>query len=309
MLRAAGRTVARAGGTALTAGRAAGSAWSARKDRKASGGAAPGSAREQRRAARREARDARRAQKVAAKRTAVEGRARVRSRKAALRRSAARHQLARAGAALAAAPLGLLSMLLWPIAKLLRIPAPRWGRRLFRHLTAAAKTARAYRDVAAHKEHQEAEAVAAGADRGSVEDVDAPANTTPQTFTTTVSEDTMTNPNSFDFRAAAEEMLKQAQTAEPGGMMSVLASFESLPETLGLIAETFAVVAGRCSEEMPLDPAVGEALNDVNRVLLSATEGAGEVSRVFAERHEADIRRHVDPRPGEQAWDTSANQE
>lgn len=294
----------------MRAGRAVGSVWSGRKDRKAGAagaGTTPDSARAQRRAAKREARDTRRAQRVEAKRARIEGRARVRSRQSALRRSAARHQLARAGAVLAAAPLGLFSLLLWPIAKLLRIPAPRWGRNVLRHLLTAARTAKAYRDVAAHKKHQDAEAEALMQGREPLSDIDAAApSAVPQTIQTTTSEDTMTNPNSFDFRAAAEEMLKQAQTAEPGGMMNVLASFQSLPETLGLIAETFAVVAGRCSEEMPLDEAVGDALSDVNKVLLSAADAGGEVARVFAAKHEEDIRRHEDPRPNEQAWDTTA---
>lgn len=307
MVRAAARTAARAGGTALRAGRAVGSVWSGRKDRKHAGGAAPDSARQWRRQAKREARDTRRAQRVEAKRVRMEGRARVRSRQSALRRSAARHQLARAGAALAAAPLGLFSLLLWPIAKLLRIPAPRWGRNVLRHLVTAAQLARMVRDVAAHKEHQDAEAEALMQGREPLSDIDAAApSSTPQTLTTPIQEVTMSNPNSFDFRAAAEEMLKQAQTAEPGGMMNVLASFQSLPETLGLIAETFAVVAGRCSEEMPLDEAVGDALSDVNKVLLSAADAGGEVARVFAAKHEEDIRRHEDPRPNEAAWDTTA---
>ncbi|MEU8466235.1 hypothetical protein [Streptomyces sp. NPDC029003] len=290
---------------ASKAGRAAGAAWSARRDRKAAGGSAPGSERGKRRQAKREARDTRRAQKVAERRAHNERRARVRSRQSALRRSAVRHQLRRAGAVLAAAPLGLLSLLLWPIAKLLRLPVPRWGRRLLRHLTNAATEARLHRDVAAHKEHQEQEAETA--DRGPVADIDVPANP-PQTLTTTVQEDTMTT-DGFDFRGAAEEMLRQAQSAEPGGMMNVLAAFETLPEAIGLIAETFAVVAGRSAEDMPLEPPVTDAITELYKALAGCVEHAAEINIAFQTAHEADIRRHTDPRPGEREWDTSANQE
>lgn len=301
MARTLGRSVARAG-----------AAWSGRRaGRTGTGGSAAGGERAQRRQAKRQARDARRAQQVAERRAHIERRARVRSRQSALRRSAARFHARRVGAVLAAAPLALLSALLWPICRFLRIPAPQWGRRVYRHLVGAARTDRAHRDVDTHRQHQDAEAEAAQADREQLPALERPAEPVPVCDPVTAPSrgEIMTNPNAFDFRAAAEEMLKQAQSAEPGGMMSVLASFESLPETLGLIAETFAVVAGRCSEEMPLDPAVGDALIDVNKGLLAAVDSAGEVSRVFATAHENDIRRHVDPRPGEEAWDTTANQD
>ncbi|MFD6187130.1 hypothetical protein [Streptomyces goshikiensis] len=311
LMRAAGRMAARAGGSAVRTGKSlAGRLPGGKggKGAKTGGKGTAASAQGRSRAARRAARDAKRAQRVAQRRARIAQRSRVRTRQAALRRAAARFHARRVGAVLAAVPLGLLSLLMWPIARLLRIPAPHWGRRVYRYLIGAATQARAHAVVQAHKEHQDAEAAAAQLDREQLPEPDRAAPTgAPATIPATKETVAMTNPNSFDFRAAAEEMLRQAQTAEPGGMMHVLASFESLPETLGLIAETFAVVASRCSEEMPLDPSVGDALQEVNKALLGSVEGAAEVARVFTSVHEPDIRRHVDPRPGEEAWDTTAN--
>jgi hypothetical protein len=261
-----------------------------------------------RRQARRQARDEIRNRRVAAERAHVEKRARERARKSALRRSAARFQARRVASALLASPLGLLSLLMWFPAKLLRVRPPQWGRRLYRHLALAATDARVRRDVAAYDEHDKAEAKAEADTRKRLGRPDRPADSAPASDTaptpTTTTEEM--NPMAFDFRAAAEEMLKQAQTAEPGGMMNVLAAFQTLPEAIGLIAETFGVVAGRISEEMPLEPPVADAVMELNKQLIACVDTASEVSRVFETTHEADIKRHTDPRTGEEAWDVSA---
>ncbi|MFF6946525.1 hypothetical protein [Streptomyces lavendulae] len=308
VLRSAARSAARAGRTAVQAGRAA---VAGRRTAPGTAGTAPGSAgsagRDRRRENRRTARDGTRNRRVSAIRAGIERRSRVRSRQAALRRAALRHQARRAGAVLAAAPAALLSLLLWPITRLMNIRSPQWGRRVYRHLAGAAREDRLRAEVAAYQAHEREEAEAADLDREALPAPDRAASTDAPATIPTTQEIPVTNPAAFDFRQAAEEMLRQAQTAEPGGMMHVLAAFETLPEALGLIAETFAVVASRCSEEMPLDPGVGDALQEVNKALLGAVEGAAEVSRVFAMAHEQDIRRHVDPRVGEEAWDTTAN--
>ncbi|MGA4844737.1 hypothetical protein [Streptomyces sp. G45] len=309
----AGRTLA-----AMRPGRSGGAGRSGggvnlRKGRGGSAGTAGGSSsrpRVGRIQARRQARDEARNRRVAAERAHVEKRARERARKSALRRSAARFQARRIAAGLLATPLGLLSLLMWLPAKFLRLRPPQWGRRLYRHLVLAATDARVRRDVAAYDQHdqEQAEAEANNLKRlPDVEEADDSA-TAPTTTTSTTTTEEM-NPMAFDFRAAAEEMLRQAQTAEPGGMMNVLAAFQTLPEAIGMIAETFGVVAGRASEDMPLEPPVAEALMDLHKQLIACVETASEVSTVFETTHEADIRRHTEPRPGEEQWDTSANQE
>ncbi|MFG2299183.1 hypothetical protein [Streptomyces sp. NPDC048603] len=312
LLSRAGRAVPGLGARRGQAGPAGGAPGPV-KPGSASAPARTGSARQQRRQLKREARwqarDAARDRRVAAARDRIGQRAAGRARKSALRRSAARFQARRAGAGLAAMPAGLAALLCWPVAWLMKTAAPRWGRQVYRRLVEAARAARAEQDQAVNAEHDQEQAEAALAGRSPLPDPDRVAPTAAPVPNTPMKETPMSNPNAFDFRAAAEEMLRQAQTAEPGGMMNVLASFESLPETLGLLAETFAVVASRASDDMPLDPAVGDALGDVNKVLLSAVEAGAEVSRVFSEKHEQEIARHTDPRPGEEGWDTTANQD
>ncbi|MFJ8856333.1 hypothetical protein [Streptomyces sp. NPDC102437] len=259
---------------------------------------------------RRRAMDDMRARKVAAARASNELRARNRARKSALRRSAARFHARRIAAALLATPMGLLSMLLWLPAKLLRLRPPQWGRRLYRYLAQSASEARAQRDAVAYDEHDQEQAAAEEQNRARLPEVEEAIDSSPTTTTTNTNTNTQEmNPMAFDFRAAAEEMLRQAQTAEPGGMMNVLAAFQTLPEAIGMVAETFGVVAGRCSEDMPLEPAVADAIMDLHKQLIACIDSASEVSKVFETAHEADIRRHVDPRPSEEQWDVSSNQE
>ncbi|MDJ0347251.1 hypothetical protein [Streptomyces sp. PH10-H1] len=318
---AGGALKGRGGSLAARAGRAAGALrpgglTGGGKRRQEQGKQGPGKSTDtaktgwlaRRRQAMRQARDTIRARQVAADQAHIEKRAREKSRKSALRRSAARFQARRALSALLASPLGILSLLMWLPAKLLRIAPPRWGRRLYRHLTQAATDTRLRRDIATYDAHDQAEAEAAAQNRERLAPTDRATDAQPDTKTLTVQEDAMTT-NAFDFRAAAEDMLNQAQTAEPGGMMNVLAAFESLPEAIGLIAETFAVVAGRCSEDMPLEPPVGDAIMDLHKQLIAAVDAASQVSQTFQTIHEADIRRHAEPRPGEEQWDTSANQD
>lgn len=292
----AGTTAKRAGGLFGRRGAAGG----------ATGGSKPPrlERRRTRREGRRQARDEIRGGWVKAERARIQKRAAERMRKRALRRAAGRLHARKALAALCAAPLGLLSMALWPLCKVLRIPTPQWGRRLYRHMVRAAMDDRVQREIAAHDKHDQDQAAEADATRAPLGPVDN-GDTTAATITTTKGPDMSTS--AFDFREAAEAMLQQAQQAEPGGMMSVLAAFEGLPEAMQSIAETMAVVATKASDEMPLDPKVGDAIADLHKHLLAAVGVAEQVSETFRAAHESDIRRHEDPRVAEHQWDTNAN--
>lgn len=266
-----------------------------------------------RRATYRAARDRIRDQWRAQKRGRIEERARTHARRNALRRSAARFHGRRALAALAATPLGVLALALWPLAKLLRIQPPRWGRAVWRKLCRAAQEERVARDIAAYQDHDQAEADRArwqrqaqtppGIDRA--RPGDAPVPTTQEAAVSDINSGT-----GFDFRDAAGQMLEQAQRAEPGGMMQVLAQVETLPEALAAIAETFASVAAVMSpENMPLAPEVNEALGDLHKQLLLCVDAAEAVGETFQVCHEADIARHTDGRTAEEMWDVTRQED
>lgn len=223
-------------------------------------------------------------------------------------------------AAAVAAPVGVLSALLSPLA---RRPL-RWGRRLYRHLADRARAAREQRDAAIEQQHQDEAAQAAAP-----ENTQLPETTTPTTRRGAVELDDLlalaaaigagTVPNTsagssegtgsmefFDFRQQADDMYQAALNGEaegPGAMMRVLHAFATMPETLELIAKTFEVVAQRCDDELPLDPAVTGELEQVRGLIRQAATAAESIEPTFRTRHEADIARHEDPRTGEDKWD------
>ncbi|MFJ4343637.1 hypothetical protein [Streptomyces sp. NPDC088915] len=238
----------------------------------------------------------------------IEEKARALARTRALRLSAARHWARRVLAMLAAAPVGALSLAMWPVAKLVRVRPPRWGRAVWRRLSQSAQEARTARDVAAYQDHDQAEADRALAERPAPPGVtrarpsDAPVTTTPKE--TTMSDQPISDGTGFDFREAATAMLEQAQKAEPGGMMQVLAQVETLPEAMAALAETFAAVAERLSpDNVPLHPEVTGALSDLHKQMLLCVDAGEAVGEVFRTYHEADILRHTDGRTAEELWD------
>jgi hypothetical protein len=220
-----------------------------------------------------------------------------------------------------AVPVGALSALLSPLA---RRPL-HWGRRLYRHLADRARAARQRRDAAIEQQHQDEAATAAAP-----ENTELPEETTPTTsrgavddadllalLAAVVSADGSTSPSAdspegtgsmefFDFRQQAEDMYNAAVNGEaegPGAMMRVLHAFSTMPETLDLIARTFEIVAQRCDDELPLEPAVTGELEQVRSLIRQAASAAESIEPTFRSHHEADIARHEDPRRGEDLWD------
>ncbi|MEV6465916.1 hypothetical protein [Kitasatospora sp. NPDC051702] len=275
-------------------------------------------ARQERRAARRQLRDVRADDRVRERRIARRRAVAARGARRRLRRSAARYWARWAAAALLAGAVGLVGAVTTPIGRHLGLP---WlmhpGRRLFARLVGAAAAAREERDqaIAADLETdlQAAETLdqADEADPGAVEDTvpRAPRNHNATDIdSTTTTGVPMENVASFSFASVAAEMEVMAATFDPDGMMQVLAMVEELPDALASIANVFKILSERCDAEFPLDPQVGMALQEIYMFLQLAVGAASEAGPAFRQAHEGDIRRHEDPRNGEDKWDTTNNQ-
>lgn len=235
-----------------------------------------------------------------------------------LRRSAARFHGRRVLAALLALPVGLIGMVTTPIGRKLGwswLMYP--GRRLYRRLAGKAAEQRAERDATIRQELADAEQVVDEAiDNEDPTGEQAVADTVPRapkhhqpahTSPTALGGD-MAKSSGFDFSEVASEMYGSAMNYNPDGMMHVLAAFEAMPEGLESIANTFRVLAERSDEEFPLDKVVGEALNEVYTLLMTAVSASEEVGKAFRGAHEEDISRHENPRNGEEKWDIVNNQ-
>ncbi|MET8627735.1 hypothetical protein ABZW30_28990 [Kitasatospora sp. NPDC004669] len=237
-----------------------------------------------------------------------------------LRRSAARFHGRRLLAALLALPVGLIGMVTTPLGRKL---GWNWlmypGRRLYRRLVGKAADQRAERDAAIRQELADAEQAVDEAIDNDDTGEQAVADTVPRAPKHHQPAHTNTSPSAlggdmaktgsgFDFSEVASEMYGSAMNYDPDGMMHVLAAFEAMPEGLESIANTFRVLAERSDEEFPLDKVVGEALNEVYTLLMTAVSASEEVGKAFRGAHEEDISRHENPRNGEEKWDIVNNQ-
>ncbi|MFE7560072.1 hypothetical protein [Kitasatospora sp. NPDC057500] len=294
-------------------------------------GSVAGSAREAARQARRQARRQSREGKRLAGRVARDGRAdaRVRERRVAMRKGAvaraARKRLRRsvgryfvrwALAALLAGAVGLVGAVTTPLGR--RLGAP-WlmhpGRRLFDRMVGRARADRTARDGVI--------GAALDADLAAAETFDDPdtdegvvADMVPRAPRNHHSTDSTEFPggtvstatsSTFSFAQVAAEMEALANTFDPDGMMEVLAMCEEIPDALQSIANVFKILAEKADDEFPLEAPIAEALTEVYSHIQLAVQAAGEVGPVFRTHHEHDIRRHEDPRTGEQKWDTTNN--
>ncbi|MEU9074340.1 hypothetical protein [Kitasatospora sp. NPDC048538] len=272
-------------------------------------------ARQERRAARRQLRDARADDRVRERRIARRRAAAARGARRRLRRSAARYWARWAAAALLAGAVGLVGAVTTPIGRHLGLP---WlmhpGRRLFARLIGAAAAAREERDQAIAADLETDLQAAETLDQTDEPDAAAVEDTVPRaprnhnaTDSTTTTGVPMENVASFSFAAVAAEMEVMAATFDPDGMMQVLAMVEELPDALTSIANVFKILSERCDAEFPLDPQVGMALQEIYMFLQLAVGAASEAGPAFRQAHEGDIRRHEDPRNGEDKWDTTNN--
>ncbi|MFF7452900.1 hypothetical protein [Kitasatospora sp. NPDC008115] len=273
--------------------------------------------RESKRQAGRVARDGRADQRVRERRVAMRKGAVARAARKRLRRSAGRYWARWALAALLAGAVGLIGAVTTPLGR--RLGAP-WlmypGRRLFARMLGRARDDRQVRDGVI--------AAALDADLAAAETLDTPeddtdegvvADTVPRAPRNHHSNDSTESPggivstatSTFSFAQVAAEMEALANTFDPDGMMEVLAMCEEIPDALQSIANVFKILAEKADDEFPLEAPIAEALTEVYSHIQLAVQAAGEVGPVFRTHHEHDIRRHEDPRTGEQKWDTNNN--
>lgn len=252
--------------------------------------------------------DARRDGEVARERRGIHHRAANRAARRALWRSAVRHNGRRALAALVASPVGLLSLLMWPLAKLFKLRRPKWFIRLFRRLMRGANEARAKRDGAIRAErdraHEAIDTPDTTDERGGIRRARAGSDTAPAGGSPEG-----TAPMGHLLRDLAEEFLSTVKGAEAPGAMHMLHEYEGNPDAIKFLADAIGARVSMCADEMPLDPAVADALNEVYDHLVKASEAAEEAARVFRIKHAADISRHEDPRTAEKKWDITENED
>ncbi|MBP8533713.1 hypothetical protein [Streptomyces sp. MK37H] len=185
------------------------------------------------------------------------------------------------------------------------------GQSVYARLAAAANRTRAARDAAIRAEYETAVQAAADDDSPVSATVRrAPRNHHAHTGTSTGGTTTMSTPAGpgFLFDETASEMEAAAKSYNPDGMMHVHDTIKGFPNALKSVANTFAILAEKADNEMPLEPEVGAALDEIYKALQQAIDEAEEAFNTFRVVHEQDIKRHEDPRNGDETgWDTTNN--
>lgn len=227
-----------------------------------------------------------------------------RSMRRALRSSRLRYWGRCLGAAVLAAPVGVLGLVTTPLGRRLGWPGLMHpGRRLFRLLTGKARATREERDALARAMFETADQ-----DERDAADLLTRVPRAPRNHHL-LTGDAMSDTPGFLFDASASEMEEAANSYDPSGAMHVVNTLLGMPTALTSIANTFKILAEKSDEDFPLEKEVAEALEEVYKHLKRSVEAAEEVAEVVERVHEHDIRRHKEPRKGEPMWDTSNNDE
>jgi len=206
-------------------------------------------------------------------------------------------------------PLAVAGLAVGALTRLCGSTAPiHTGRRLRKHLIDRAREARLARDDAVaeqldgYEDQDDDEVYPPVADTV----VEAPrrggAAPTP-----TQGAHTMSETGGFPLSEMCEAIQAAAAAWEPTGAMQAVALTEAMPEALATFAGAFAVLANKADEQMPFHKSIADALDGLHQLLLQSASGAEDVPALVHTLHASDIARHREPRPGEEMWDVSNN--
>ena len=118
----------------------------------------------------------------------------------------------------------------------------------------------------------------------------------------TVSESTVP---AFSLSSAADVMLQAASTFDPEQMTEFEQLVDDLPVAFATIQEVLRVLAELSAESLPVDPVVTEEIGEGYRAMAKVVSALEEVGAVYRRAHEADIERTENPRNGlesERKW-------
>ena len=114
----------------------------------------------------------------------------------------------------------------------------------------------------------------------------------------TVSESTVP---AFSLSSAADVMLQAASTFDPEQMTEFEQLVDDLPVAFATIQEVLRVLAELSAESLPVDPIVTEEIGEGYRAMAKVVSALEEVGAVYRRAHEADIERTENPRNGLEA--------
>jgi predicted component of type VI protein secretion system len=81
---------------------------------------------------------------------------------------------------------------------------------------------------------------------------------------------------------------------------------EHLPEIFEAFRSNLTKLTGKMEEDLPLNGAVPDAMRELDVPLAGLEDAAREVNTTFRRVHEADLKRHYEPRKVERKWNVDA---
>jgi hypothetical protein len=113
---------------------------------------------------------------------------------------------------------------------------------------------------------------------------------------------------SSPIQALGEEVQAGFSGFKPENINDLTGMFDDLPEFWNQFADGIRTLASRFDDELPVDPAVAEAIREMGATVVGLREHCVEMAALFERAHEAELKRLREPRVNEKMWDVQ-NQE
>lgn len=108
---------------------------------------------------------------------------------------------------------------------------------------------------------------------------------------------------------AAEDFAVAASRVDPGNAEEMVATMATLGPILDAVGRGIDTVHATAVNQLPLHPAVADAIGQIGQNQRAASSLAGEAHSLFRRIHERDIARVEAPRVGEDRWNVAGQQQ
>jgi hypothetical protein len=108
-------------------------------------------------------------------------------------------------------------------------------------------------------------------------------------------------------RALADEVQAGFAGFRPENITDLRSLMTDLPDFWDQLADGIRGLAARFDEELPIDPKVAESVREMGATIVGLGEHCREMSALFEQVHEPELRRLDEPRANEEMWDVNQN--
>jgi hypothetical protein len=107
--------------------------------------------------------------------------------------------------------------------------------------------------------------------------------------------------------AATEAVTENFGRFDPQNIDGLTALFDDLPEFYSALITANTNLAAKFGDELPVKPAVTEAIGEMNSYLAGLRDHATSLRELFEKAHKDELERLRNPRRNEEMWDVQNN--